>query len=148
MNSEISVFRTYLNDNGISITLNGLSAWLAAEGMPAYTITLYASTDNGTSFRDATVDGVPVSIPVGGNGRWDGTSEDPAGNSTGGIRGIGTSGILTSDVLSISLPAHNFPARASLAAFVITAVPEPGPMVLGFLGLGGIFLRRRRTRED
>lgn len=143
-NSEISVFRNYLNDNGISITLNGLSAWLAAEGMTGYTITLYASSDNGTSFRDATVGGTTVTIPVGGNGSWDGTSEDPLGNSTQGIRGIGVSGVLTDDTLSISLPSHNFPARGSLSGFMITAVPEPGSMALGVFGLGLVFVRRRR----
>lgn len=145
-NSEISVFRNYLNDNGILISLSGMAAWLAAEGMTGYTVTLYASSDNGTSFRDATVAGTAVPIPVGGDGTWDGSSQDPAGNSTQGIRGIGTSGVLTADVVDISLPAHNFPARASLAAFVITAVPEPGSLSLAvFFAVGSLASRRRRS---
>ncbi|RYD47051.1 MAG: PEP-CTERM sorting domain-containing protein [Verrucomicrobiaceae bacterium] len=143
-NSEISVFRTYLNDNGITINLNGLSAWLATEGKTGYTVTLFASSDNGTSFRDATVGGTTVSIPVGGNGSWNGTSEDPLGNSTQGIRGIGVSGILTEDNLTISLPSHNYPERSSLAGFMVTAVPEPGSAALAIVGLGSLLTRRRR----
>jgi hypothetical protein len=143
-NSEISVFRNYLNDNGITINLNGLSAWLGSEGMTGYTITLYASSDNGTSFRDATVGAAAVPITVFGNGTWDGTTNDPLGNDAGGIRGMGITGVLTDDAITISLPSHAFPARASLAAFVVTAVPEPGSAMLAGLGLAACFRRRRR----
>lgn len=141
---EITVFRNYLNDNGISITLEGMSSWLAAEGMTGYTITLYASSDNGTSFLDATIGSMTVPISVGGNGTWDGTSNDPTGNNTGGIRGTGVSGVMTDDVITISLPPNSFPARSSLAAFVVTAVPEPGSALLAISGLGWGFIRRRR----
>ena len=147
-NSAISVFRNYLNDNGITITLNGMSAWLASEGMTGYTITLYASSDNSSAtFYDATVNATTLSIPVLGNGTWDGTSNDPGGNDSGGVRGLAISGVFSSDTATITLPAWSGDSpntRGSLAAFVITAVPEPGSTVLAFLGLGLGFIRKRR----
>lgn len=144
-NAEISVFRSYLNDGGIDIRLNGLSTWLASENATGYIVTLFASTDNGTIFDDATVNGTTVSIPVGGNGAWDGTAEDPNGNSDAGSRGIGTSGIFTTDTLDISLPPFVArPTRASLAGFQITAVPEPSSFLLTTLGLATCLVRRRR----
>jgi PEP-CTERM motif len=147
-NSEISVFRNYLNDNGITIALNGLSSWLASEGMTGYTITLYASSDNSSAtFYDATVNSTTVPIAVLGNGTWDGTSNDPGGNDAGGVRGLATSGVFSSDTATITLPAWSSSSpntRGSLAAFVITAVPEPGSAVLALLGLGLGFIRKRR----
>jgi len=147
-NSGISVFRNYLNDNGISITLNGMSAWLASEGMTAYTITLYASSDNSSAtFYDATVNATTVTIPVLGNGTWDGTSNDPGGNNSGGVRGEGTSGVFSGDTATITLPAWSSASpntRGSLAAIVFTAVPEPGSTVLAILGLGLGVMRKRR----
>lgn len=147
-NSGISVFRNYLNDNGINIAINGLSAWLASEGMTGYTITLYASSDNSSAtFYDATVNTMTVPIPVLGNGTWDGVANDPMGNDSGGVRGQATSMVFNSDTATISLPAWSGASpntRGSLAAFVITAVPEPGSSLLAFLGLGLAFIRKRR----
>ncbi len=147
-NSGISVFRNYLNDNGINITLNGLSAWLASEGMTGYTITVYASSDNSNAtFHDATVNMTTVAIPVLGNGTWDGTANDPLGNDSTGVRGKATSNVFSSDIATISLPAWSGDSpdvRGSLAAVVITAIPEPGSCGLAVMGLALTFIRKRR----
>ncbi len=147
-NSEISVFRNYLNDNGVTVTLNGLDDWLTNEGLTAYTLTLYLSSDGGTAFHTATVGGNPLPVPILGNGTWNGSLEDPLGDSTQGIRGQATTGALTGDSLTFSIPAWNDPnnppgARGGLAAIVITAVPEPA--TAGLAAIGALaFLRRRR----
>lgn len=146
-NSAISMFRNYLNDNGITITLHGMSAWLGSEGMTGYTITLYASSDNSSAtFYDATVNATTLPIPVLGNGTWDGISNDPGGNDSGGVRGQAVSEIFSGDTASITLPAWSAGSpntRGSLAAFVITAVPEPGSALLAICGLGLGFIRKR-----
>ena len=146
-NSGISVFRNYLNDNGINLTVDGLSAWLATEGMTGYTVTVYASSDNGgATFYDATVNMTTIPIPVLGDGTWDGTANDPLGNDSGGVRGQATSAVFSSDTATITLPAwsgDNPGIRGSLAAVVITAVPEPGSAFLALGGLGLAFIRKR-----
>ncbi len=147
-NAGISVFRNYLNDNGINISIVGLSAWLANEGMTGYKVTVYASSDNGSAtFYDATINLTAVPIPVLGNGTWDGVANDPMGNDSAGVRGQATSAVFSSDIATITLPAWSGDSpdtRGSLAALVITAVPEPGSAVLAVLGMGACFVRRGR----
>ncbi|WP_353568782.1 PEP-CTERM sorting domain-containing protein [Haloferula sargassicola] len=144
MNSEISLFRIYLNDNGISLTVHGLQSWMTSESAAGYQVTIYSSTDNGTSFKDVNVAGTMVPILAGGNGTWNGAFEDVGGNDSGGLRGSGTSGLLTDDELTITLDSHSFPVRSTLAGFTITAVPEPGVAMLGMLGLGALVAGGRR----
>lgn len=173
-NSAIGTMRVYLDDGdglggsapvdmgatgsdgiGVSVRLSGLSAWLASEGASAYRITLYHSTDTGSAtFRDFSLrDGSTVSSSiletitptVGGNGSWDGTSEDPSGNSTVGTRGITEfTGSYDQDVLTITGLSRSGSSRGGLSAIVIEAIPEPSTAMLSFIGGLGILLRRRR----
>ncbi|MFK7911686.1 MAG: PEP-CTERM sorting domain-containing protein [Akkermansiaceae bacterium] len=151
-NSEIGAMRVYLDDGdgGYSVTINGLASWMTTEGLTGYTVTLYTSSDRvsqnpDATHQDVTIGGTIVSIPVLGNGSWDGTSEDPNGNDTDGSRGSGTSGTLTNDTLSISTNGSP-PQPGSLAAIVITGVvPEPSTMTL--LGMGALALLLRRKLD-
>lgn len=140
---------------GVSVSLTGLSAWLASEGASAYRITLYHSTDtSGATFRDFSLrDGGTVSSSiletitptVGGNGSWDGTSEDPSGNSTVGTRGISVfTGSYDQNVLTITGLSRSGSSRGGLSAIVIEAIPEPSTSMLGFVGALGFLIRRRR----
>ena len=149
-NSGLSVFRNYLNDNGTTLTLNGLNSWLAAEGATGYTVTLYLNSNQGSGFHTPTVAGVSLTVPILGNGRWDGSAEDPNGDSAVGIRGQASTGVLTGDSVTIFLPQWNANGageaeRGGLAALVITAVPEPATASLSALGML-MLLRRRRQR--
>ncbi len=148
-NSGITVFRNYLNDDGVTMTLDGLGAWLAAEGMTGYTITVYLNTNGGdATFHDVTIAGNALSVPRLGNGTWNGSIEDTGGNLSDGSRGQATTGVLTGDSVTISVPRWDNPttpgSRGGLAAGVITAVPEPATTGLSALGMLMLLRRRRR----
>jgi len=168
--SEQQLYRVYLDDGdggsslvngdgiGVSVTISGLGAWLAAEGMSAYQIRVYASTDNASaSFQpvdirlgapdvgtpDLTVLSIAetVSVPALGDGAF------PSATGGGGTRGYGdSSGSLTADTITLTVPARAGSTRGALAGFKITAVPEPGAIAL--LGLGlvtWLSVRRRKA---
>ncbi len=60
--SEEQLYRIYLDDggNGASISISGLSAWLASEQLSSYEVTVYQNTDNGLGFTpiDITTDSI------------------------------------------------------------------------------------------
>lgn len=138
---------------GVSVNLQGLSAWLASENATAYTIRAFFSTDTGgATFQSITVrDGNSVTSSaietitptVQGNGQWDGTVVDVGGNVTGGTRGDAIFATqFTQDNITLTLPSRNGSVRGTLAGFVITAVPEPSVALLS--GFGALALLRRR----
>jgi hypothetical protein len=173
-NSEISTMRAYIDDGdnpaagapadlgavngdgiGATIRLQGLSAWLAAEGATGYTVTVYTSTDsNPATFQSATARNggsvtspaiATTTVPVGGDGTWDGASNDPAGNSNQGFRGSGTfASVFTNDVITLTVPSRSGSVRGTVAAVTLTTVPEPSIALL--LGLGGLGLLLRRRK--
>ena len=174
--SEQQLYRVYLDDGdggnslvngdgiGVSVTITGLGAWLAAEGATAYQVRVYASTDNdNASFQpvdirigapdvgspDLTALSIAETVPVPAIGPGDfppNTEPDP----TWGLwqsRGYGdSSNSLTADTITLTVPARDGTTRGALAGFKITAVPEPGAIAL--LGLGFVTwwsVRRRKA---
>lgn len=147
-NNALSMMRVYLDDGGAgySFTLSGLSNWLADENATAYRVTVYSSSDNGTAFHDVNINGSPFAVAVAGDGSWDGNSNDANGNITAGIRGSATSGLFSSDTLTLSSAARAGDTRGTIAGFTVTAVPEPSSAaLLGIVGLAASFARRRRS---
>ena len=61
----------------------------------------------------------------------------------GGLRAFVDSGALSASTLVIDPLARDSANRATIAAFKITAIPEPATMVL--LALGGLVLRRKHS---
>lgn len=130
----------YLDDstnaaNTPTLTLTGLSTWLAGLGATSYTIQIIQSTDNGSGF-------VPTDVfTVSG-----GTVLGQLINSTTGSGKIGGASStltgLTSDTLFLDVQTRNGLNRGTIAGFIVTAVPEPTVSLLS--GLGALVLLRRR----
>ncbi len=153
--NEQGLYRVYLDDggSGVSVTISGLSAWLVAEGQTSYQIRAYCSTDtDNATFHTLTIhDGSASGASLGtvspttiGPGDYPpNTTPDP----TWGMwqpRGYGDSaGNLAADTITLTMPVRDGSVRGTLAAFKITAIPEPGTSILLGLGCAGIFLRRR-----
>jgi hypothetical protein len=156
-NNEQGLYRQYLDDGdgatadgiGVSVTITGLSAWLLEEGMTAYQIRAYSSTDtDGATFHTIDIrDGVTLSgailatispavlgagdFPTGSGGTWQ-------------PRGYGDSSTaLSADSITLTIPVNGGNVRGTLAALKITAIPEPSTTLLGGLGLLGMLVSRR-----
>lgn len=176
--SEQQLYRVYLDDGdggsslvatdgiGVSVTISGLSAWMAANGGTSYQIRCYASTDtDNATFRPVLVrSGAPnaadgdnqllnlavldtVVVPTLGPGDFPpNTNPDP----TWGIwqsRGYGDSvSTLSDDVITLTIASRDGTTRGTLAGFKITAVPEPASLVAVAGGLGLLLRRRRGAR--
>ncbi|HEX7261876.1 MAG TPA: PEP-CTERM sorting domain-containing protein [Luteolibacter sp.] len=173
--TPISMMRQYLDDGdaatagyaadmgvsssdgiGVTVRLQGMSAWLAAESMTGYTIRAFYSSDTGSAtFRNISArnGGLVTSTiletiapTVQGNGQWNGTSVDTGGNSTAGTRGDAVFlSEFTADTLTLTIESRNGSQRGSLAGFVITAMPEPSTALLCGIGMLGLLRRRRNA---
>lgn len=161
-NPDQGLFRVYLDDggNGITISVSGLSAWLADSGDSAYGVRFYRSTDNGGAgfssillFDGATTDGavletIPTVLP-GDPSIGDGSY--PTGTGGGGSRLIqGTAGSFTSDTITFwsgrEPDLNGAPVRGTIAGFQIYSIPEPSTGLLALLGIAMFaWMKRRRA---
>lgn len=173
--SEQQLYRVYLDDGdggsslvsgdgiGVSVTISGLSAWMAANNATSYKIRCYASTDwDNASFKPVQIRlGAPnaadganqllnlavldtVAMPTLGPGDFPpNTTPDP----TWGIwqsRGYGDSvSTLKDDVITLTVASLSDSVRGTFAGFQITAVPEPSSIGLFLLAAMGLMARRR-----
>jgi hypothetical protein len=161
-NNEQALYRQYLDDGdgggslvdgdgiGVSVTITGLSAWLATEGMTSYQIRAYSSTDSdGATFHTITIhDGLTFSGAVLGSitpiVMGDNDFPTSGFDQNWDPRGYGDStNTLTADSITLTIPVSSGSVRGSLAALKITAVPEPSAVLLGSLGMLGLLRRRR-----
>jgi hypothetical protein len=158
-NNEQGLYRQYLDDGdgatvdgiGVSVTITGLAAWLAAEGMTAYQIRAYSSTDtDNATFQTISIrDGISLTGSVLGSitPAVLGAGDFPTGSGgTWQPRGYGDFNAgLSADSITLTIPVRDNDVRGSLAALRLTAVPEPSVALLGSLGLLGIWVRRRHA---
>ena len=172
------LYRVYLDDGdggsslvsgdgiGVSVTISGLGAWMAANGDDYFAIRCYSSTDtDNASFRPVQVragapvpaDGVnqlrnlplldTITVPTLGPGDFPpNTTPDP----TWGLwqsRGYGDSSApLYEDIITLTIDSRDGSTRGTLAGFTITAVPEPGAIAMSVVTLGGALLAWRRRK--
>ena len=145
-NSEQQLYRAYLDDGdagsslvagdgiGVSVTISGLDAWLADNGYGSYQVRVYASTDwNSAPFQPVDIRaGAPdpvtpnltvlpiletVAIATLGDGAF------PIATGSEGSRGYGdSSGTLTAETITLTVPVLGGGARGTLAGFRITGL--------------------------
>lgn len=145
---ENQMFRRYLDDGtGVTITLTGMTDWLAAEGAVGYIVTFYHNTDTANSdFAD-----INVYSGVGTGGTLletrDGALYDAGVGNGGGSRGINS---VATEYSADEITFHSTrnlgqTGRATFSGMkVVAVVPEPSSTAL--LGLGGLALIMRRRK--
>lgn len=179
-NSAISTMRVYLDDSdalsataaypsdmgvtatdhiGVTVRLQGLSAWMLAEHLSGYNITMYSSSDNASAFqpiiaRNGSTTSSTIletlAMPILGNGRWNGSAVDAAGNSATGVRGNATfASTFSQDTLTFTVASRSGTTRGTLAAIVINGVtqPVPEPEIPALLLMGGAISMKMRRRS-
>ena len=124
--SDKQLYRVYLDDTGdlISISITGLTQWLEEEGLGAYTIRVYQSTDAGSAFS-------PVDI-VSGGVVIDTVQESNHWTTDGGIRAYVDTNILAADNITID-PQNRTgntgdAIRATVAGIKIVGISKLHPL--------------------
>jgi hypothetical protein len=121
--SEEQLYRVYLDDggsNGCLVTIKGLSAWMAAEGLGGYTVRVYHSNDN-DNVRFMPVDikeGTTILQTIQENNMWN--AADP--------RAYADSGMLTADTIILDPQPKVAGYRATIAGFKITGINKFLPL--------------------
>lgn len=138
---------------GAVFQITGLGAWLASNNATSYNVTLilgsgqaWGGTYRNYSAYDGSLQGTLLGTAAGtvsGDGGWDGVTDRTPDVPAGGYRGIAEFSNLDADTLTITGQPRSGSARGSISGFVITAVPEPSSILLGFLGVP-LLLRRKR----
>ncbi len=140
LNKEHTPYRVYLDDggSGVRVTIQGLAAWLGANGMDTYQIRCYASSDNATGFQPVSIRSGTSSSgtvlhtmtpPILGNGSFPTGGTVPVSGVTRGY--VDSPNTLTDDAITLTIPPRppignvNRNVRGSLAAFKITAIKTP-----------------------
>lgn len=161
-NADQGLYRVYLDDGGgITITVSGLSSWLADSGDSAYKVRFYRSTDNGGAGFSAlslydggtTSDPLLETIPTVAPGDPSiGDGSYPTGTGGGGVRLLqDAAGMFTSDTITFYSAREDAingsPVRGCIAGFKLYSIPEPTTSLLGLLGVGLMSLVMRRRRN-
>ena len=141
---ENQMFRRYLDDTtGITISLGGLSSWLAAEGATTYTVTFFQNSDvAANTFNEINLyDGIGTGGTLLEN--MADQLSDGSGNGDGSRLIRSTTNAFSADSITFS-SNRDGAQRAGVSGFIITTVPEPSSTAL--LGLGGLALILRRRK--
>lgn len=150
-NSGINqVFRMYLDDGGAgpTITVTGLSTWLAGEGATGYEVTFFRNSDvAGNTFAEMNLYN---GTGTGGTllETLNPTLTDGSGSGSGSRLIQSTTGSFDSDVITFHTDRDlgTGGQRAGISGFMITAVAVPEPSSTALLGLGGLALILRRRK--
>lgn len=134
-------------EQNVTVTLTGLSAWLAANSATSYNVTVYYSGDRDSSRavyldENSGLNGTPDTVSIGGQGDY--LTFDSGAVLNGGTwwAAYGEAKNFTSDELVITNTSTA--DYGGISAIKIEAIPEPSSAAL--LGLGGVALILRRKR--
>ncbi len=158
-NPEQGLYKMYLDDggDGPSVTVSGLTAWLADVGATGYKIDIYRNTDSSNFAVLSIYDGTTTSDPLletiaAAAGVGDGSY--PTGTGGSGARSKQSAvGTFTADTITFH-SARNGGDRASISGFKITATTAGGPadavtdLVISAPILGGTAVELSWTGEE
>lgn len=128
-------------ENNVTVSFDGLSAWLAAEGATAYEVTVFYAGDS----SQAAYIGSPSSVLVGGSSETITLTGNGSSNANF-WSGDGATHTMTADSFTITDTATAY--KAGISSIQISAVPAavPEPSSAALLGLGGVTLILRRRK--
>ena len=130
----------YIDDSGNngSLTITGISAWLASVGATSYTVQLVQASDGATGFTETTIRDID-------GGTFLNFFENATTGGGGALGGATNILSFTSDTLFMTPDDRQGGLRGTIAGVIlISVVPEPSSTAL--LGLGGLALILRRRR--